>query len=106
MIMSSFVERERAEEARFAHNEELVFKARARRNKLLGQWAAGKLGLTGKAADDYAISVVTADLAKPGDDDVIEFLVKDLAPAGIAEHTIRHELADLMAKALNEIKNG
>ena len=102
--MSSFDERERAEEARFAHNEELVFKARARRNKMLGQWAAGLLGLSGKAADDYAATIVAADLAKPGDEDVIEQLVKDLAKTGTAEHTIRHEVADLMAKALKEIK--
>ena len=104
--MSSFDERERAEEARFAHNEELVFKATARRNKLIGYWAAGKLGLTGKAADDYALTIVAADLAKPGDEDVIAQLVKDLSATGTAEHTIRHELADQMAKALAEIKNG
>ena len=101
--MSGFEERERAEEARFAHNEERVFKARARRNRLIGLWAAGKLGLAGKAAEDYAGIIAAADLAKPGDEVVIAHLVKDLGPKGVAEHTIRHELADLMAKALEEL---
>jgi hypothetical protein len=104
--MSGFDERERAEEQRFAHDEELMFKARARRNKYAGLWAAAKLGLTGPAAEDYAKTVIVADLEKPGDDDVVAKLLADLAPKGVAEHTIRHELAELLTRAIDEIRNG
>ena len=69
--MTTFDKREEGFEKQFAHDEELRFKATARRNKLLGQWAAEKLGLSGAAADDYAKSVVMADFEEPGDHDVL-----------------------------------
>ena len=102
--MTTFDDRERAEEARFAHNEEIMFKARARRDHYIGLWAAEKLGLSGDAASAYADDIVAADLKSHGDDGVIAKLNADLGPKGVAEHTIRHELADLMTKAVAEVK--
>jgi hypothetical protein len=77
--MTTFDERESAFEAKFAHDTDMIFKAEVLRDKLVGLWAAGLLGKTGAAADDYAASVVAADLEKPGSDDVIAKLVADLA---------------------------
>ena len=69
--MSTFDSREKGFENKFAHDEELRFKATARRNKLLGAWAAEKMGITGAAADSYAKDVVAADFEEAGDDDVV-----------------------------------
>ncbi len=81
--MTDFNDRERGEEAKFAHDEEMQFRIAARRNRLLGEWAAGLMGLTDAEADAYAKSVVQADFEEAGDEDVIRKLLGDLTSAGI-----------------------
>ena len=81
--MTSFEDRERGEEAKFAHDEELMFRIQARRNRLLGEWAAIKMGLSQAEADAYSKSVVQADFEEAGDEDVIRKLLGDLTSAGI-----------------------
>ncbi len=81
--MTSFQDRERAEEAKFAHDEEMLFRIHARRNRLLGQWAAERMGLSAVEAEAYAKSVVQADFEEAGDEDVIRKLLGDLIAAGI-----------------------
>lgn len=81
--MTTFDDRERAFEAKFAMDEEMAFRITARRNRLLGQWAAAKLGLTPEETDAYAKAVVQADFEESGDEDVIRKLVGDLTAAGI-----------------------
>lgn len=104
--MSTFEQREDAFEKQFAHDAELRFKAEARRDKLLGLWAAAKLGKTGADAEAYARSVLVADLAEPGDEDVFRKIKADFEAAGIAEseHRIRRTMQELLAKAVAEIK--
>jgi len=104
--MTTFDKREEAFERKFAHDEELRFKAMARRNKLLGLWAAEKLGLTGDAANTYAKEVVLADFEEAGDSDVLRKVQKDLEAKGIAmsEPDVRRAMNDLMDKAIAEIK--
>ncbi len=99
--MTTFDQREKAFEAKFEHDQELQFKTTARKNKLLGLWAAGLMGKTGADADAYSKEVVLADLDKPGDSDVIGKLVKDLAAAGkpTEEATIRKQAERLMVEA-------
>ena len=106
--MTEFDKREEAFEQRFAHDEELKFKATARRNKLLGLWAAEKLGLKGAEADSYALSVVMADFEEQGDHDVARKIRKDFDAKGVEEsdHQIRRTMDELMAKAIQEIKAG
>ena len=106
--MSTFQKREEGFEKKFALDEELRFKANARRNKTLGLWAAAKLGLTGAEADAYAKSVVMADFEEAGDDDVFKKVRKDFDAKGVAEsdHQIRRTMDELMAKAVNDIKAG
>ena len=103
--MTTFDERERAFEKKFEHDQELQFKANARRNKMLGLWAAGLMGKSGAAAEEYAKEVVVADLEKPGHHDVVEKLVKDLAAAGkpTEDHTIRKQSERLMVEAKEQI---
>lgn len=103
--MTSFDDREKAFEKKFEHDQGMQFKVNARKNKLLGLWAAGLMGKTGEAAETYAKEVVVADLDKPGDSDVIEKLVKDLAAAGkpTEEHTIRRQAERLLADAKNQV---
>ena len=81
--MTTFDKREEAFEKKFAHDEELQFKAGARRNKLLGLWAADKLGKSGADAEAYAKSVVLADFEEAGDEDVVRKLLGDLTAAGV-----------------------
>jgi hypothetical protein len=104
--MTTFDKREEGFEKRFAHDEELKFKANARRNKLLGLWAAEKLGVTGADADAYAKEVVVADFEEAGDDDVFRKIRKDFDAKGVTEsdHQIRHKMEELMAKAIEAIK--
>ena len=104
--MSTFDKREDAFEKKFAHDEELRFKAAARRNKQLGLWAAEKLGKSGAAADAYAAEVVAADISEPGDDDVFRKIRKDFDAAGVAQsdHQIRRTMDELLQKAVSEIK--
>jgi len=105
--MTTFNKREDEFEKRFAHDEELKFKATARRNKLLGLWAAEKLGLSGAAAETYAKEVVTADFERPGDDDVFQKIRKDFDAKGVmqSDHQIRRTMEELMEKAIAQIKN-
>ncbi|HEU4498979.1 MAG TPA: DUF1476 domain-containing protein [Sphingomicrobium sp.] len=106
--MTTFDKREEGFEKQFAHDEELRFKANARRNKTLGLWAAGKLGLTGADAEAYAKSVVMADFEEAGEDDVFKKVRKDFDAKGVAEsdHQIRRTMEELMAKAVADIKAG
>lgn len=103
----SMKDREEGFERKFAFDEELKFKANARRNKALGLWAAEKLGKAGADADAYAKSVVVADIAEAGDDDVLRKVKADFDAAGIdqSEHQIRCTMDELMAKAIEEIRN-
>ena len=104
--MSTFDKREDSFEKKFAHDEELRFKANARRDKLLGLWAAEKLGKTGADAEAYAQQVVAADLKEPGDADVFGKIRKDFDAAGVAQsdHQIRRTMEELLAKAVADIK--
>jgi hypothetical protein len=81
--MTTFDDRERAEEAKFAHDEEMLFRIQARRNRLLGQWAAERMSLSAAEADAYAKSVVQADFEEAGDEDVVRKLLGDLISAGV-----------------------
>jgi hypothetical protein len=104
--MTTFEEREKGFERKFVHDEELKFKATARRNKLLGLWAAEKLGLAGDAAQSYAREVIKADLAEPGDEDVFRKLRTDFDAKGIAEsdHQIRRMMNEMMSQAVAQIE--
>jgi hypothetical protein len=103
--MADLNDREAAFENKFAHDEELRFKAMARRNKLLGLWAAEKLGKSGADADAYAKDVVISDFIEGGDEDVYRKLRGDL-PGAVSEHQIRHAMDELMAEAVLQIQNG
>jgi hypothetical protein len=83
LTMTDFNDRERAEEAKFAHDEEMQFRIHARRNRLLGAWAAEKMGLSAVEAEGYAKSVVQADFEESSDEDVIRKLLGDLISAGV-----------------------
>ena len=104
--MTTFDKREEGFEKKFAHDEELRFKANARRNKLLGLWAAEKLGISGDAANVYAKEVVMADFEEAGDDDVFKKVRKDLDAKGVtvSDQDLRRAMVDLMEKAIAEIK--
>ena len=106
--MTTFDKREEDFEQQFAHDEELKFKATARRNKLLGLWAAEKLGLKGAEADSYALAVVMADLEASGDHDVTRKIRRDFDAKGVAQsdHQISRTMTELMAKAVADIKVG
>jgi hypothetical protein len=101
-MTTTFDKREEGFEKKFAHDEELRFKAMARRDKLLGLWAAGLLGKSGAEADAYAKEVVMADFEEPGDDDVVRKVVKDLAGKA-TEQQIRAQLSEFLAQAVAEI---
>lgn len=100
--MTTFDDRERAYESKFAHDAELRFKAEARRNRLLGEWAAGLLGKTGDDARAYAMSVVTADFAEPGDEDVFRKVAADL-DGKIDAAAIRAKMAELTTEARRQV---
>jgi hypothetical protein len=106
--MTTFDKREEGFEQQFAHDEELKFKANARRNKLLGLWAADKLGRSGAEADAYAKEVVAADFEEAGDHDVFRKIRRDFDTHGInlSDHQIRRTMDELMARAVAEIKAG
>jgi hypothetical protein len=106
--MNTFDDRREGQEKKFALDEELRFKASARRNKLLGLWAAEKLGLVGAEAERYAKDVVTADFESPGQDDVFNKIRRDFDAKGVtqSDHQIRREMDDLMTKAVQSIKTG
>ena len=102
--MTTFDKREEGFEKQFAHDEELRFKAMARRNKLLGLWAAQVLGKSGADAEAYAKEVVLADFEEAGDNDVLRKVTKDLAGKGVGEAEIRARMNELLAQAVEQIK--
>ena len=104
--MTTFDEREKSYEKKFAMDEELKFKSEQRRNKLLGEWAAGKLGLSGAAVDDYIRAVRKADLASKGDEDVFQKVWKDFSDKGVGlkEADVRKAMADCLAQAVSQIE--
>ena len=106
--MTTFDKREEGFEKQFAHDEELKFKATSRRNKLLGLWAAEKLGRKGTDADTYAKEVVMADFEEAGEDDVFRKVRKDLDAGGVAatDQEIRAAMVELMGTAVEQIKTG
>ena len=103
--MTTFDEREKAFEHKFAHDMELQFKARARKNKMLGLWAAGLMGKVGAEAETYARDIVMADFEKPGDHDVVHTLMRDIAAAGkpTEEHTIRKQAERMLVVATQQV---
>jgi hypothetical protein len=103
-MTTTFDKREDGFEKQFAHDEELRFKAMARRNKLLGLWAADVLGKTGAEAQAYAKEVVLADFEESGDNDVMRKVVKDLSAKGIGEPEVRAQMGALLAQAVEAIK--
>ncbi|WP_395016415.1 DUF1476 domain-containing protein [Dongia sp.] len=105
--MSSFDERESSFENKFKHDKELEFKATARRNKLLGLWAANLLGIHGADAEAFAKGVVKADMEKPGDQDVVDKLLADFKQRGVdmSEHRLRKQMTELMSAAVAQIKS-
>jgi hypothetical protein len=106
--MNTFDKREEGFEKKFALDEEQKFRAEARRNRLLGLWAAEKLGLTGDAATTYAKEVVAADFEEAGDTDVLRKVLKDLTAKGpaVTEAEIRLKMDELMAAAVAQVKAG
>ncbi|MCP1831986.1 MULTISPECIES: DUF1476 domain-containing protein [Bradyrhizobium] len=106
--MSEFNKREEGFEKKFALDEEQKFKAEARRNKLLGLWAAEKLGITGDAASAYAKEVVAADFEEAGDNDVLHKVLKDLSAKdeAVTERDIRAKMDELLAVAAAQVKAG
>jgi len=106
--MSGFDKRREGYESKFAHDQDLKFKANARRNKLLGLWAAEKLGLTADEADAYAKDVVKADLQEAGEEDVFRKLRADFdaKKVAVSDHQIRREMEELMHTAVEQVQSG
>jgi len=106
--MTTFDKREEGFEKKFAHDEELRFKATARRNKRLGLWVAEKLGMKGAEAETYSKSVVEAEFKEGGDEDVFRKIREDLDAKKIAvsDQQIRQTMSELMTRAIEEIKTG
>lgn len=105
--MTQFDDRQKSFEKKFAMDAELKFKAEARRNKALAEWAGAKLGLTGTALEDYVKAVRKADLAEKGDDDVFRKVKGDLDAkgAGVPDTELRRMMGELLAKAVHDIEN-
>lgn len=105
--MTTFDEREKGFEKKFALDQEQEFKAIARRNKLLGLWAAEKMGLSPETAEDYAGAVVRADFAQPGDEDVLRKVAGDFKASGVAvsESELRGKMDELLSHAREQIRN-
>ena len=104
--MTTFDKREEGFEKKFAIDEELKFKAEARRNRLLGLWAAGKLGITGEAAVAYAKETVASAFAEGGDKAMTARLAHDLSAQGVTEDAVRAQMTDLMAQAVAQVRAG
>ena len=106
--MTTFDEREKSFEKKFAHDQDLKFKAESRRNKMIAEWAAAKMGIEGPAVDDYVKAVRKADLAEKGDDDVVRKIAKDLADKGVtvADTDIRNQMGEFLAKAVTDLEGG
>jgi hypothetical protein len=103
--MSSFDDREKQFEAKFQHDQELQFKVTARRNRLLGEWAGGHLGLAGDDLKAYAAEVVQSDFDKPGDEDVLEKVLADLNGKNVQvnAHQLRKQMDDLLMEAKKQV---
>ncbi len=103
--MTTFDDRERAFEAKFARDEDMAFRVTARRNRLLGQWAAAQMKLTPEETDAYAKAVVQADFEEAGDEDVIRKLLGDLLAAGVEtdEATVRRALEEQLVEARRQL---
>lgn len=106
--MTTFDDRERAFETKYARDEEMLFRITARRNKLVGHWAAGKMGLTAEEADAYATAVVQADFEEAGDGDVVRKIVGDLTAAQVEidEAEVRQAIEDKTAEARRQLIEG
>jgi hypothetical protein len=106
LSMTTFDEREKAYEKKFALDQDLKFKAEARRNKMLAEWAAGKLGITGLAVEDYIKAVRKADLAEKGDHDLFRKIRKDFDDNGInvSDAEIRKAMVDFLAEAVRQVE--
>ena len=106
--MTTFDDREQGFEAKYAHDQELEFKTSARRNRLLGLWAAGLMGLQKEHLEDYAKAVVKSDFEQPGDEDVLRKVFEDLKGAGvqISEGEVRMKMAELLAQARESVRAG
>lgn len=104
--MANFDERKDSFEKKFAHDAALRFKAEARRNKMLGEWAAGLMGLSGDEAAEYVRSVIRSDFEEAGDHDVFRKVKADLTAAGVdqSDHQIRRHMDEFMAEAIKQIK--
>ena len=104
----SFKDREKAFESKFAHDQELKFKATARRNKLFGQWAAELLGLSGDDAKAYVTAVIRSDLEEPGDEDIFRKVWADFQEKQVdqSEHQVRRQMHDLMDEAISQLEAG
>jgi hypothetical protein len=104
-MADSFKAREKGAEAKYAHDEETRFKVMARRNKLLGLWAAGEMGVSGPASEAYAKEVIAADFEEAGDDDVLRKVARDFATKGVARDNsaIRAKMEELLAIAGDQI---
>jgi hypothetical protein len=107
-LMTTFDDRERGFEKRFALDQEQEFKASARRNRALGEWAAGLMGLADKHIAEYAQAVVKSDFEQPGEDDVLRKVFEDLKGAGVAitEGDVRMKMAELLAQAREGVREG
>jgi hypothetical protein len=105
-VMTTFDKREEAFEKKFAIDEELKFKAEARRNRLLGQWAAEKLGITGDAAVTYARETVASAFAEGGEKAIVARVMNDLSAKGITEDAVRAKMTELMAQAIVQVTAG
>ena len=103
--MSTFNDRERAFENKYAHDQEMMFKATSRRNRKIGLWAAALLGKTGDEAENYALDVIRTDFTKAGHDVVVEKLMADLG-AHADEATIRERMAHFLSEAKAELSDG
>lgn len=101
--MTTFDKREQGFEAKFAHDEELMFRAMARTNKLLGNWAAAQLGLTGDAAAGYATALVTADLENQTIDGTLRRVAADLAGKGISAEEVARKLQGYLHQAMQQL---
>ena len=106
--MTTFEKRERGFESKFALDQEQEFKATARRNRMLGAWASGLMGLQGDQVAEYARAVVKSDLELPGEDDVLRKVFEDLKGAGVAmsEGDVRNKMGELLAIARQQIRDG
>jgi hypothetical protein len=103
--MTTFDKREQGFEAKFAHDEELMFRALARSNKLLGNWAAGRLGLTGEAAAAYATALVTTNLGNQTMDETLRKVAGDLAEKGVTQDEVAQKLQEYLHQAVQQIRD-